>query len=131
MHWLMCAYDENGRSPRTVVFYGTAEQLGWARAGVAKLNERLGWTCTYHEFGLCDPYPESKYEIESDTVMLAECFDEGVCRLHPMTREPVVPPESFTATCRAAFEGDVTDAFSWLFRSRGWVGEMSSTRVMS
>lgn len=129
--WLLCAYEENRRSPRSVMFYGTPEQLGWARAGVAKLNERFGWTCSYHEFGLYDQYPTSNYMVEGDTVMLSEWFEDGVCRNHPMTGEPVVPPECFTAMCRAAFEGDVADAFSGLFSSRGWIGEMTAVRMAS
>ena len=130
MRLLFCTYEAVGRAPSTVMFDGTAEQLGWARAGVAKLNERIGWVCRFHEFDAdSDDQPVSPHTIGRDTVIVSEWFDRDKCVNHPMTGEPVTPPKCFTALCRAAYEGDVMSAFAWLFRSRGWVGEMASERL--
>ncbi len=131
MRLLFCVYEDVNRAPSAVMFDGTAEQLGWARAGVAKLNERVGWVCAFHEFGFDEPQPRSPSTVGRDTVIVSEWFEEGRCRNHPMTNEPVLPPKCFTALCRAAYEGEVMNAFAWLFRSRGWEGEMTSERLFA
>ena len=76
-----------------------------------------------------DEHPVSPHTVGNDTVIVSEWFEEGRCVTHPMTGEPVTPPRCFTALCRAAYERDVTEAFSRLFRSRGWVGDIMSERL--
>ena len=127
MCWLLCDYSRStGRVPSSAMFRCTDESIGYARAGVAKLNDVMGWSCDFYERDL-----ESVRLAPTgrDAVMLFECFDEGVCVTHPTTGEPVLPPVSFSAICKAAYEGDVMRAFSNLFKSRGWVGEMEAKRV--
>lgn len=127
MRWLLCDYSRSsGRVPNSAMFLCTDESIGYARAGVAKLNDVRGWYCDFY-----DPDVDvfSLPPTGRDVVMLFECFDEGKCVRHPTTGEPVLPPVSFSAICKAAYEGDVVRAFSNLFDSRGWVGEMEAKRV--
>lgn len=127
MRWLYCDYsDSPGRAPKSAMFLCTEESEGYARAGVVKLNGVRGWTCEFHDPEV-DDY--SVAPMREDSVMLFECFDDDKCVTHPTTGEPVLPPVSFSAVCKAAYEGDVVSAFSSLFRSRGWVGEMEAKRV--
>jgi hypothetical protein len=88
----------------------------------------MRWSCRYHEFSLLDQYPIVA-PTRNDAVLIDAFFEEDKCVVHPETGELFLPPEAFTAICRAAYEGDVMRAFSRLFRSRGWVGEMRSTRI--
>ena len=125
---LYCDFADAGRAPISVTFQCDENALGHSRSGMAKLASFVGWSCTYHELVFGGIWPDGKRTTD-DCVLITTFFDPDKYVMHPETGEPVRPPYCHTAICKAAYEGDVLTAFAKLFKSRGWVGETTSTRL--
>lgn len=68
-------------------------------------------------------------DIPDDAVFVFVEYEQGVCKWHPSTGEPIHPPLCLTALCTPESVGWTRSSLIKLNESRGWLGKLAEMPV--